>query len=231
MTTDQQQSNKLLCYNVLIHYFGCNQYAACGVLANIQAESGYNPQNLQDTYNIKLEMSDSAYTDAVDNGRYKNFIHDSAGYGLAQWTWWKRKEGLLNLARECRCSVGNINIQLDYLKWELDTNYIGVKNLIMRAGSAGEAARIVMIKYEEPYDQSDKNQERRAAIAEDLYMELCSVNDKVYYTVRRGDTLWALSRRFGTTITGIVNANKLAYPTIRPEYIETGWILEIPIKK
>ena len=28
------------------------------------------------------------YTAAVDSGRYKNFVHDGAGDGLAQWTFW-----------------------------------------------------------------------------------------------------------------------------------------------
>jgi hypothetical protein len=39
-------------------------------------------------------MNDASYTVAVDNGSYTNFTHDSAGYGLAQWTYWSRKQGL-----------------------------------------------------------------------------------------------------------------------------------------
>jgi hypothetical protein len=43
----------------------------------------------------KLKMTDAGYTSAVDDGRYKNFVKDGAGYGLAQWTFWSRKQNLL----------------------------------------------------------------------------------------------------------------------------------------
>ena len=43
----------------------------------------------------KLKMTDTEYTSAVDDGRYKNFVKDGAGYGLAQWTFWSRKQNLL----------------------------------------------------------------------------------------------------------------------------------------
>ena len=60
------------------------------------------PKNLQNSYESKLGFTDDTYTAAVDNGSYGNFVKDSAGYGLAQWTYWSRKENLLNFARGCR---------------------------------------------------------------------------------------------------------------------------------
>lgn len=57
------------------------------------AESGLMPNNLQNTYNNKLGKTDAEYTAAVDNGSYGNFVKDSAGYGLAQWTYWSEKAG------------------------------------------------------------------------------------------------------------------------------------------
>ena len=65
-------------------------------MGNLYAESGLNPQNLQNIYEKKLGYSDASYTAAVDNGFYSDFVHDSAGYGLAQWTFWSRKQALLN---------------------------------------------------------------------------------------------------------------------------------------
>ncbi len=44
-------------------------------------------------------MTDTTYTAAVDSGSYTNFVHDSAGYGLAQWTYHSRKQALLDFAR------------------------------------------------------------------------------------------------------------------------------------
>ena len=44
------------------------------------------------------------------------------------------------------------------------------------------------------------------------------------YTVRPGDTLWAVSRRFGTTVAELVNLNHIADPNL----IYPGQVLEIP---
>jgi hypothetical protein len=75
---------------------GLNDYGVAGLMGNLYAESGLNPKNLQNTYEQSLGMSDSEYTEAVDNGSYANFIHDTAGYGLAQWTYWSLKRDMLN---------------------------------------------------------------------------------------------------------------------------------------
>ena len=68
---------------------------AAGLMGNLYAESGLNPVNLQNTHERKLGLSDKEYTQQVDFGLYADFVHDGAGYGLAQWTFWSRKQNLL----------------------------------------------------------------------------------------------------------------------------------------
>ena len=85
------------------------------MMGNLFAESALSPINLQNTYEKKLRYSDSTYTIAVDNGTYTNFIKDSAGYGLAQWTFWSRKQNLLNYAKSKGVSIGDLNMQLEFL--------------------------------------------------------------------------------------------------------------------
>jgi hypothetical protein len=70
---------------------GLNDFGVAGLMGNLYAESGLRPTNLQNTYEKKLDMSDAEYTAAVDAGVYTNFVNDSAGYGLAQWTYWSLK--------------------------------------------------------------------------------------------------------------------------------------------
>ncbi len=84
-----------------------NEYGVAGLWGNIYAESGGRPNNLQNSYESKLGYTDETYTKAVDDGIYLNFVYDSAGYGLAQWTFYSRKQNLLEFAREQGTSIAD----------------------------------------------------------------------------------------------------------------------------
>ena len=58
-----------------------NAYGVAGLMGNLYAESALRPNNLQNTYEKKLGLSDTQYTAKVDDGSYTNFVKDSAGYG------------------------------------------------------------------------------------------------------------------------------------------------------
>ena len=46
------------------------------------------------------------------------------------------------------------------------------------------------------------------------------------YTVKTGDTLTSIAKRFGTTVKAIMRAN----PWIDdPDYIQVGWVLKISV--
>lgn len=78
---------------------GFNEFGTAGLMGNLYAESGLKPTNLQNSSEKKLGLTDDTYTAAVDNGDYQNFVKDGAGYGLAQWTYWSRKQNLLTFVR------------------------------------------------------------------------------------------------------------------------------------
>lgn len=86
---------------------GLNDAGAAGLIGNLFAESGLSAINLQNSFNKKLNISDEDYTLLVDNSNYKNFITDKAGYGLAQWTFWSRKQALLEYAIKKKVSIGD----------------------------------------------------------------------------------------------------------------------------
>lgn len=106
-------------FDYLVDELGVNTAAACGIMANIQSESGFYPNNLQNSYEKSLGYTDATYTRAVDNGSYTNFVYDKAGYGLCQWTFWSRKQGLLNLAQTRGVSIADLEMQMDYFVYEL----------------------------------------------------------------------------------------------------------------
>lgn len=141
---------------------GLNDYAAAGIMANLFAESGLNANNLQNSYNTKFGMTDAEYTAAVDNGSYSNFAKDSAGYGLAQWTYYTRKQALLDFAKAAGASIGNLNMQLSFL-WQEMQGYKTVITELKAAASVMAASNAVLLGYEKPADQSAAAQKKRAS--------------------------------------------------------------------
>lgn len=148
---------------------GLNDYGIAGLMGNLHAESGLIPTNLQNSYEKKLGFTDTTYTNAVDNGTYNNFVKDSAGYGLAQWTYWSRKQNLLDFAKSKKASIGDLEMQLDFLYKELSEGYKTVLNVLKTAKSVREASDVVLLEYERPADQSEAVQIRRADYGETYY--------------------------------------------------------------
>lgn len=148
---------------------GLSPAGAAGLMGNLYAESGLNPQNLQNTYEKKLGYTDAAYTAAVDSGKYQNFVHDSAGYGLAQWTYWSRKQNLLAFARAAGKSIGDLDMQLDFLFEELSTGYKSVLSTLKTATAVRTASDSVLLNFERPANQGEAVKIKRAGYGQTYY--------------------------------------------------------------
>lgn len=157
---------------------GLNDYGAAGLMGNLYAESGLNPKNLQNSYEKKLGYTDAQYTAAVDNGKYKNFVKDSAGYGLAQWTYWSRKQALIDFCKTAGTSIGDLDMQLNFLWKELSDGYRGVINVLMNATSVIEASNTVLLQFERPADQSASVQLKRAEYGQAYYDKYANRNQE-----------------------------------------------------
>lgn len=147
---------------------GFNDYAVAGIMGNLWAESGLNPKNLQGSYERRLKHTDESYTKAVDNGTYKNFVRDSAGYGLVQWTYHTRKQGLLNYAKKQGKSIGDLTMQLEYLYIEL-SGYTSVMNTLRKATSIRMASDAILTGYERPANQGSLVRRTRAGYGQVYY--------------------------------------------------------------
>lgn len=151
-------------------FFAGKGLSSCGIyglMGNLRDESGFNPRNLQNSYENKIGYTDDTYTDAVDSGRYHNFARDAAGYGLAQWTYRSRKQALLDFARSKGKSIGDMDMQLEFMYQELQ-GYKKVFAALQAASSIREASDIVLTQYEKPADQSEKAKQRRARYGEEI---------------------------------------------------------------
>ena len=148
---------------------GLNDYGVAGLMGNLYAESALNPKNLQNSYERSLGYTDDSYTAAVDSGSYSNFVKDSAGYGLAQWTYWSRKAALIDYVKALGKSVGDLEAQLGFLFKELSESYTSVLSALKTAASVRQASDAVLTKYERPADQGAAVQAKRASYGQTYY--------------------------------------------------------------
>lgn len=181
-----------------------NDYGVFGLMGNLMAESGLKANNLQNSYNKKLNISDEDYTMVVDEGAYSDFVTDKAGYGLAQWTYWSRKQKLLQYAQAYGCSIGDENMQVDFMIGELMASYPSVLNVLKTATSIREASDCVLTQYERPADQSESVKEKRAAYGEDLMKQLIGGN-----TITEGKE---------EVIMGYTNSPLVSYTRLSPNH-------------
>ena len=217
-------SNSTKIYNYLTNTMGLNMAAACGVMANIYAESGMIPNNLQNTYNHSFGLSDAEYTSRVDKGKgkYKTasgttkyFKSDSGGYGLCQWTSSGRKANLLSKALDKGVSVANLNNQMRHLTDELQNSYSSVwhtlKNVPNNAHGAYLAAAHFCIAFEAPYDYINVSQSRGKTAVTSYWNSYSGNNAKATGTSYQGLCSYAYPAKLlkgkGMTVKGYAISN------------------------
>lgn len=213
-----------------------NSYGVAGLMGNLYAESALRSNNMQDIYQSRLGYDDAAYTAAVDNGSYNNFVKDSVGYGLAQWTFYTRKQALLNYAKSKNKSIGDLMTQLEFLYKELSESYKSVLKDLENATSILDASNSVLTKFECPANQGETVQKARASYGQKYYDKYFSKStthivkpspvSKVYI-VRSGDTLSGIASKFDMTYQELAKYNNISNPNM----ISVGQKIEIPINK
>lgn len=153
-----------------------NEYGTAGLLGNLQAESGIIPYRLQGDFTSNYNKSIN-YTNNVNSGLYTEyeFVHDSKGYGLAQWTYYTRKQGLFDMYRSGGySSIGDIGLACEYLKYELANRFPSVLAVLRSATSVREASDIVLHQFENPAQQGPDVEVARANLGIAIYNQYAS---------------------------------------------------------
>lgn len=140
---------------------GLTSEGACGLMGNMKAESGMKANIAQ---RGMTAMSDEEYTAAADAGMI-NFVKDSVGYGLCQWTYWSRKQGLLDFAKAKHVSVGDEDMQVQYCLKELG-EYPGVLSVLQTSTDLKRCSDIVCTDFERP---AVNNLDQRYSFALEFY--------------------------------------------------------------
>lgn len=126
------KDNEHTIFNFLTEIMGLNTAAACGVLANIEHESSFNP---------------TVYGDS------------GTSYGICQWHN-TRFTALKNYCGQIGKEYTTLDGQLWYLKNELESGYksvlAGIKSVPNTAGGAYEAGYIWCVKFEIPANKEQR---------------------------------------------------------------------------
>ena len=152
---------------------GYSKKGIAGIMGNMQAESGLFSQRLQGDFSDGYTTS-KEYTKKVDSKKISehDFVYNGpngGGYGLAQWTYYTRKQKLYNKKEEKKVSIGDLGMQLEYYGIELKADYAGVYNVVKNASSVETACEKVLVDYESPEDQSASAKSYRNSLCNAIY--------------------------------------------------------------
>lgn len=157
-----------------------NEYGVAGMMGNIYAESGMIANRVEILCLKRLKengqnWTDATYTAAVDSGKISRatFLNPlpgkQYGYGLCQWTSPGRKAGLYDLAKSNGKSIGDENIQIQWLLTELKSSYSSVLSVLKNATSVQQASDAVLIKFEAPSGITTATKNLRASYGMNYY--------------------------------------------------------------
>lgn len=154
---------------------GLSKFGTAGLMGNLFAESGLISYRVQGDFQSGYIYSKN-YTLQVDKGTISenDFIHNApngGGYGLAQWTYWSRKQKLWQFAKSRNKSIGDLEMQLEFLYNELSENYCSVLSVLKTATSITQASNSVLFNFENPLDKGTKVQNDRASFGHNYYTQ------------------------------------------------------------
>ena len=157
---------------------GMTDAGTAGVIGNLQAESGVSPTAvdmlcLKGYRKAGKIYTDKSYTAAVDSGEISKaeFLKPMGkqyGYGIAQWTYPSRKEGLFDLCKNKGTSIGDERTQADFLIYELKTSFKGLWKTLTEIEDVDQAADSFLTEFERPADVGFEKQKRRN-LARNIY--------------------------------------------------------------
>ena len=153
-----------------------NEIGVAALMGNLQAESGLIPYRVQGDFSSGYTYSIN-YTSQVDSGAISeyNFVNNGpngGGYGLAQWTFYTRKQAMYNMMQQMGVSIGDTNLAITFLLHELNTDFSGVMATLKVATSIRQASDKVLHDFENPSDQSEAVEILRASLGSAIYEEL-----------------------------------------------------------
>ena len=158
-----------LIWNGLKSFIG-NDIGVAGLIGNFYAESNLVPfikQGNVPVGQVSIEYSKNVVSGAISE---HDFVHAGSGYGLAQWTYYTRRQTLYDLWKSGGYdSIGNTDLGIAHAKFELEGGYIRTLNVLKTTTDIRTASDYALHNYEQPADQGEISQKIRATYGEYFY--------------------------------------------------------------
>ncbi len=151
-TNDTSNAGRI--WNRFINEFG-NPYAAAAILGNVAAESSFLPYLVEgDTstgYSFSKEHTAQADSGALSRNAFAEAPGEEygGGYGICQWTG-DRKAALYDFAKAAGRSVGDLDMQCDFILYEMINFYPDLYDYLKTADSCYSA----VFKFCNVYEQA-----------------------------------------------------------------------------
>jgi cell wall-associated NlpC family hydrolase len=129
---------------------GLKDYQIAGIMGNIEAETGFLPKNIQGEH---FDRSKSGKNDGMSGGLCQ--WHDVGGKGRLS----KLKKFASSMGRDWR----DLDVQLLFLKHELETTHKKALKGILDSRNVEEATRAWVYHYEKPADMEGETRRRTAS--------------------------------------------------------------------
>lgn len=138
-------------YNLLRGY-GLSEAGALGMLGNWECESGCEPYRVQGDYQSSRAIS-KAYVAAIEGGlsTREKFANDQKGFGLAQWTYFSRKDMLWEVWKQSGKRIDSVDLQVDFAMRELQGEYSGLLSFLKTSEAIWDCTDRICREYERPY--------------------------------------------------------------------------------
>ena len=153
---------------------GMTNEGACGLLGNIQEESAFVTNNLENRANGILNLTDEEYTALVDSGRWNDFATDNGvhgGYGLIQVTEASRKRRFLLFMQSRGKSIADLEGQVAFILWEMRHMFPSVWRTVTTSNNLKDCTWMILDVYENPKEKTE-NMKRRYAYAQQWLAQL-----------------------------------------------------------
>jgi hypothetical protein len=156
-----------------------NHYGVSALMGNLVAESGLIPHRCEGDFSTGYQNSLN-YTAQVDRGEiseseFVNYGYNGStsqkGYGLAQWTYYTRKQGLYDMKQSMGVSIGSVELACAYLLQELKTSFPGVYEALINATNIRTPSNIVLHDFENPAAEHQEVEDEiyRASLGTEIY--------------------------------------------------------------